>query len=469
MASSEHSGYRPGYGSGAGDHGSDALVQHLSEAGVAALTTGWVDNNGIVRSRTVPRAEVPAALRRGIGVTTVFAVFDSHDGITFAHEGLSTPSGDVRLMPVADRVTPLAGEPGFAWAPGTQRDADGGDWPYDQRAVLERQVQRLAEAGLEARAGFELEMVVCREDGDPTSWIEAHHGPAYGPNAVREVGPFVRQALEDLEANGLGVGQLHAEVGASQLELALSPLDPLAAADAQVLARQTLHAAARAHGLRLSFAPVTTAAGAGNGWHLHTSLLRDGENVLTGDGAHGLSPTGARYLAGLLRELPGIAAVAAPSTGSLLRRRPHYWAGAYACWGVENREAALRLVPASALLGPGHTNVELKPSDASGNPYLSLAVVLAAGLAGIEDAASLPDPVQEDVGNWDDERRAAAGIVPLATTHEQARADLLGSAVVGAALGPELLGAFAACRDADAAWAAEHTLEETIASLRWQY
>lgn len=472
MAFSEHSGYGAAYGKGhettgyatRTDHASDALVQRLSEAGVTGLTVGWVDHNGIVRSRTVPRTEVPGVLRHGVGVTAGLAVFDSHDVMSRAHESLPRPSGDVRLMPVAERVTPLAGEPGFAWAPGRLVDADGGSWPYDARAVLERQVQRLVDAGFEARAGFEIEMIVCHQDGDPSSWVEAHHGPAHGPNAVREVGPFARQVLEDLAANGLGVGQLHAEAGPSQLGLSLQPLDPVAAADAQVLARQTLHAAARAHGLRLSFAPVTTAAGASNGWHLHTSLLRGGKNALAGAGPHGLSDVGSGYLGGLLRDLPGIAAVAAPSPGSLWRRRPHAWAGAFACWGVENREAALRLVPASALLGPGRTHVELRSCDASGNPYLSMAVVLAAGLAGVQDAAPLPDAVQEDAGHG-----VAAGIPALPTTHEEARADLVASDLVREVLGSELLGAFVACRDADAAWAAEHSREETIASLRWRY
>lgn len=451
------------------------LTHGLTERGTVGVTIGWVDNNGIVRSRTVPTAELPAAARRGVGVTAVFAVFDSHDGITFAHEGLSTPSGDVRLLPVLDGpagVTELVGQPGFAWAAGRQLSADGTPWPYDQRAVLERQVERAAEAGFEVRAGFEIEMVVAHEDSPDHADGEirpAHRGPAYSANALRDVDEFAAQVLGDLADCGVGVGQLHAEYGGAQVELALSPLDALAAADAQVLTRQVVHAAARAHGLRVSFSPLPSTAYAGNGWHLHTSLSRDGSNALTGDGPHGLSKVGAGYVGGLLRELPGIVAVSAPSTGSLVRRRPSYWAGAFGFWGVENREAALRLVPGSALLGPDHTNVELKASDASANPYLSLAVVIAAGLAGVAHGAPLPDPIQEDVGTWDDERRAAAGIVPLATTHEEQRAHLLASDLVRDVLGDDLLGAFVACRDADAAWAADHDPDETLASLRWLY
>ncbi len=455
-----------------------SLVARLDGLGVLGVSIGWVDNNGIVRSRVVPLEQLPGALHRGVGITAAFGVFDSHDGITFAHEGLATPSGDVRLVPVVDdldSVRPLAGQPGLAWVPGRQLDADGGTWPYDQRAVLERQVAAAADAGFGVRAGFEVEMVLSH-DRDDGGWHPARRGPAYSANAVLDVHDFVVGLLADLRANGIAAGQVHAEYGEAQVELSLEATDALTMADTQVLTRQTVHATARAHGLRASFAPLATTTGAGNGWHLHTSLvdLATGRNALTGDPGpdgdeHGLSPVGRGYVAGLLRELPGVTAVTAPSTGSLLRRRPGYWAGAFGFWGVENREAALRLVPGSALLGPDHTNVELKACDASANPYLALAVTIGAGLAGVRDGLEPPDPVQEDVGTWDDARRAAAGIAPLATTFEQQQDNLLGSDLVREVLGADLLGAFAACRAADAAWAAERDDEEVVASLRWQY
>ncbi|MGB3764610.1 MAG: glutamine synthetase family protein [Ornithinimicrobium sp.] len=445
------------------------ISSRLTDQGVDGVQIGWVDNNGIVRSRIVPIAEFEAASRRGVGVTAAFAVFDSQDGITFAHEGLSTPSGDVRLVPAigdAADVVQLTGQPHLAWVNARQVSPDGDSWPYCQRAVLERQVERAAAMGLQMKAGYEIEMVLSREGED---YAPAHRGPAYGPNALRDVDEFVARLLRDLAANGIEIGQLHAEYGESQVEIALAAMDPLKLADTQVVARQTIHSAARAEGLRASFAPVTTVAGAGNGWHLHTSMSRDGSNILPGSGAHGLSGEGRAYLGGLLRELPAIVAVSAPSTGSLLRRRPGYWAGAYGFWGVENREAALRLVPDSALLGPERTNIELKASDASANPYLALAMVLGAGLAGIADNAALPEPVQEDVGTWDEAARSTAGIKPLASTHEEQRAHLHESSLAREVLGEQALGAFLACRDADAAWAAERSVEDIVEAHRWLY
>ena len=150
------------------------------------------------------------------------------------------------------------------------------------------------------------------------------------------------------------------------------------AADDQLLARQTIHAAARSNGLRASFAPLITSAGVGQGWHLHTSVARDGRNLLAG----GPSGEGASWIAGLLRELPAITAVTTPSVPSQIRLRPGYFAGAYTFWGVENREATLRYVPGGELLGADAANIELKACDASANPYLALAAVIASGLAG---------------------------------------------------------------------------------------
>ena len=234
------------------------IQDRLTEADVAGITIVWADNNGIPRSRTVPIAGLADAAERGVGMSPLFAVFDSRDGITFAHSGLSDASGDIRLLPVMEHVTPLAGQPGFAWAPGRQLGPDGEAYPYDQRSRLEAQVARAAAAGLSVRAGFELEFYVSQAGDEPTP---ASQGPAYGPSALLQVDEFAAAVLRDLAANGVPVGQFHAEYGLSQLEVSLGPADPVTAADRQLLARQTIHAAARAHGLRVSFAPLVTLDG----------------------------------------------------------------------------------------------------------------------------------------------------------------------------------------------------------------
>jgi glutamine synthetase len=434
-----------------------ALTAELTSAGVAGVTIHWADNNGIPRSRTVPVAALPRVAEVGVGITTLFAVFDSADAITFAHEPLATPSGDVRLIPVPEKLVRLAGQPALAWVPGRQVAADGEPWPYDQRSVLERQVEALAADGLTALVGYEMEFSVHHDDGEP-----AHPGPAYSPHALVPIDGFVADVLRDCAANGLEIGQLHAEYGPAQVELTLAATDPVGAADNQLLARQTLRGAAAKHGLRLSFAPLPATTAAGNGWHIHSSVWRGEENLLAG-------PEGVSYIAGLLRDLPALAAVTAPSQGSLARLRPGFFAGAFAFWGVQNREAPLRYVPGTSLLGDGNANVELKTSDASANPYLALAAVLAAGRAGIAEGLTPPEPVPTDPGTWTADERAERGIAALPSTAEEQEKALIGSPRITEALGPDLLGAFLAVRRSDAAAAHDRALDDVLSDLRWRY
>jgi len=435
--------------------------------GVHGLTIVFCDNNGIPRSRTVPASRLDDACERGVGITTLFPVFLSNDMITFAHEPLSNASGDVRLLATPERVVPLAGQPGFAWTPGRQFLVDGERSPYCPRGVLERMVERAAGAGLEVRAGYELEWFVGRAGEE---LAPAHSGPVYSPHAMLAVDEFSAQLLADLAANGVSVGQLHAEYGLAQMEVSIGVSDPVAAADLQMLTRQTIHAAARRHGLRASYAPLVDLAAAGNGWHIHSSVSRDGRNLLAGgDRQSGMTAEGEAWVAGLLRELPALASVAAPSMPSLLRRRPGYFASAFAFWGVQNREAALRLVPAGRLVPDAAANVELKASDASGNPYLAIAAVIGAGLAGIEDGLTLPEPIQDEPGSWPEGERERRGIHRLPETAEDAIAAVKLSAPVREALGDDLVGAWTAVRRGDADVARDMPPEDIVASHRYRY
>ncbi|MFC4000997.1 glutamine synthetase [Prauserella oleivorans] len=444
-----------------------AAAKDLALAGVRGVHLAWADNNGIPRSRIVPIGGLGDAAARGIGATTLFAVFDSHDRITYGHAGLATPSGDIRLVPVVERVRKLAGQPALAWAPVRQVLADGTPSPYCQRGVLERQVAAAAAKGFELRAGFELEFAVAPAGSPDIVSAPGHGGPAYSPHALVPIDDFVAALLRDFEANGLRIGQLHAEYGLAQLELSLGATDPVSAADDQLLARQTVHAAAHTHGLRVSFAPLVSPEAAGNGWHLHTSLWRHGRNVLAGRTVP--RGEGASYLAGLLRDLPALTAITAPSVPSTARLRPGYFASAYAFWGVENREAPLRYVPGSAMLGDEHANVELKPCDASANPYLALAAVLAAGIAGVEDGLVAPDEIEHDPGTWSDAEREARGVTRLPASAAEQAVALAGSPRLQAVLGAELLGAFRAVRESDGEWARDRPLEEIVRAHLWRY
>jgi glutamine synthetase len=441
-------------------------AEELANAGVIGVTIVWADNNGIPRSQTVPIDLLPAAAEDGVGVTALFSVIDSHDRMTFTHDDLSTPSGEIRLVPEIDRLVRLKGQPAFAWAPGRQLLANGEPSPYDQRSVLERQVERAQELNLTIRAGYEIEFYLSQGTDDLQP---AHHGPAYSPHALLWVDEFAAQLLRDLVADGVPVSQLHAEHGAARLKICITAADPVSAADRQLLARQTIHAAARAHGLRACFAPLVDVAGVGNVWRLHTSVWQRGKNVMEGDGPHNLSTEGAGYIAGIMRDLSALVAVTAPSVPSLSRLRPSHFGGAYRFWGIGNRAAPLRFLPAATQMGMGQANVELKSSDASGNPYLALAVVIASGLSGIEEGLIPPNPIQEDVGAWTQQRRGDMDIRRLPIGTEEQMAELEANERVVATLGADLVGAFRAVRHSDAAWALDRSIDEVVAGHRWLY
>jgi glutamine synthetase len=404
--------------------GAEAAVASLREAGVVGVVLPWVDTSGITRVKSVPLAQLPGAAQWGVGMSPVFDGFLVDDSIVdgrFAGSAI----GDLRLHPDLSRLTVLAGQPGWAWAPVDRYGQDGDPHPQDARLLLRRVVDELAGEGLTTRTAFEVEWAIGRADlpegADPDAFVPALTGPAYGLTRHVEVSDYARDLLTALEAQGVAVGQFHPEYAAGQLELSVAAEDPVAAADTTVLVRATIRAVSARHGFRASFSPKVTADGVGNGGHVHLSLWRDGENLMSGgQRTFGLTADGEAFVAGILAHLPGLLAVGAPSVASYLRLVPSHWAGAFAVWGLENREAALRFVTGPAGARQASANVEVKCVDAAANPYLLLAGLLATGRAGLRAGATLPDPVGIDPATLTDEGRQEADIRPLPSSLEDA-------------------------------------------------
>ncbi|MFD0593316.1 amidohydrolase family protein [Catellatospora coxensis] len=191
--------------------------------------------------------------------------------------------------------------------------------------------------------------------------------------------------------------QFHPEYGPGQLEVSVAHADPVTAADRVVLVRETIRALAFRHGLRASFAPVAVAEQVGNGMHLHFSVWAGGVNLFAGgDGPYGMTRRGESVLAGVLQRLPALAGLGAPSPASALRQAPQRWAGAYQCWGHENREAALRFVTGASGGRDTAANAEIKCVDASANPYLVAGAVCALATDAAGAGMRLPDEVRVD-------------------------------------------------------------------------
>jgi glutamine synthetase len=438
------------------------LRRRLEAAGVRLLGTTMVDNGGITRIKLVPVARLESVARAGVGMSNVWATaaVDDHFASTPAFD---SPSGDMRLIPDLRRARPLAGAPGYAWAPADQYDQDLRRMPNDQRAALERAVERAAAAGLSFRATFEVEFTLLDADGRP-----GHDGPGYSPRALLPFEPFALDLLDALTAEEIAVEQLHPEYAPGQFEVSVAPSDPVAAADDLVLLRLTVRQVARRHGYQASFAPAVLPGEVGNGSHLHVSVWRDGQNAMTGLEA-GARGDGAAAAAGVLAHLHELLAVLAPSVPSYARLRPSHWAGAYACWGVENRESALRFIPGTAGTRERSANLEVKVVDGAANPYLAATAVIAAATGGVERRLELPAPVQVDPAGMEERERAEHGVERLAETLAAATDALAGSDLLRRAFGDELFEAFVAVRRLE--WETYGGAdEETLAAAhRWRY
>jgi glutamine synthetase len=443
------------------------LIKSLSAQGVRAVAFSQVDNTGVTRVKTVPVSLLERAVKYGIGMSPVFEVFMVNDSITSSDE-VSGPVGDLRLMPDPWALKVLAAQPGWAWAPVDKYTQEGEVYPGCQRTFAKRQAARAAEAGIELRMAFELEWFQASADSEVERPI--HAGPAYGLPVLATISDYARDLIAALEEEGVGVDQFHPEYAMGQLEVSVAPADPVGAADTTVLVRQTIRAMAATHGMRASFSPVVIAGHVGNGGHVHFSLWRDGVNLFAGGrGPHGMTETGEAFVAGVLAELPALVAVGCPSVPSYLRLIPSHWAGAFACWGRENREAAIRFV--TGMVGSRDTaaNTEVKCFDQSANPYLVTGALIAAGLAGVERDLRLPEEVTVDPGDFSDEELARRGIQRLPQSLEEALSHFEKSDVQRDAMGPMLFGPFAAVRRAEAEAFAGQEPEDIVAAHRWRY
>jgi glutamine synthetase len=439
----------------------------LVERDVGMVATTFVDNSGITRVKSVPANRLPQLAAWGVGASTSFDYFRFDDWLA-APPGGTAPVGDLRIIPDLRRLVPLAAQPGWAWTPGDRYRQDGEPHDCCNRLVLQRLVDDAAAEGMEIKAAFEIEWVISAGDGD--DFVSAAVGPAYGMSRLVGVSDYARDLIATLNAEGIKVEQFHPEYAAGQLELSVAAESPVDAADTSVLVRSTIRAVGGRHNYRTSFSPKVEADGVGNGGHVHLSVWREGENLMAGgNGPFGLRPAGEAFGAGILNRLPALLALGAPSVASYLRLVPSHWAGVYACWGLENREAALRMITGSVGSSDWAANLEVKCLDLTANPYLLLSGLLAAGLNGVAAGAQLPEPVDVDPAALAPEELERRHIRRLPTTLRQSTDALAADRVLRDALGSALLDSVLAVRESEIELFADASAEQVVRAFRWTH
>ena len=350
-----------------------AAIAQLEAEGVDTVIGTVVNPAGLTQAKTVPIRRTNTFADPGLGASPSWHAFAiDQSGIAFTdHVGVV---GDQRLR-IDLSALRIIGD-GLAWAPAAFFEQDGTPVPACSRGTLKRIEHALAEAGIDALIGHEIEFLLVDPDGGrlpSVLWAQ------YGLVGVLEHEAFIRDVNAAAAVAGVGIEQFHPEYGANQFEISLSPLAPVAAADQLALTRIIIGRAARRHGLRVSLSPAPFACSVGSGAHQHFSLTTsEGPLFSDGAGVEGMTPAGESAVAGVVGGLPQAQGVLCGSIVSGLRLQPGNWAGVYACWGTENREAAVRFVKG----GPGSPhggNVEVKVVDSSANPYFASAAIL--GLA----------------------------------------------------------------------------------------
>jgi glutamine synthetase len=425
------------------------VAKIADEAGLRLVRFLWCGNDGTVRAKSSARRGLEGRLESGIGLTVAMQAMNALDQLQpIPNLG---PVGEIRLVPDLEtfRVLPYAPHTGAVLTDHIQ--LDGRPAPVCQRSFLKRMQDRLAGRGLTLRASFENEFSLATE-------IDGTFVPIDSSLCFSTIGATASQFYTDdlaaaLEAQRIPLEQSHAELGHGQQEISTGHASALQAADEQLLVRETIRGVAARHGLVASLAPKPWPENAGNGGHVHFSLWDGDRNAFyDGSRADGLAAEARSFIAGVLDHLPGLCGLTAPSFNSYHRIVPQYWAGAFVCWGYDNREAPVRVASTFRGAEEASTNAELKACDASCNPYLALGGLVAAGLDGLERGLEPPDPVDVDPVTIPESERTRRGIVPLPSTQSDALDALAADAVLTNALGPVLTDAYLTVRRSE--WAA---------------
>ncbi len=284
---------------------------------------------------------------------------------------------------------------------------DGSHYEGDPRYILKRNLERLEEKGYTMYVGPELEYFYFRDDKNPETLDD---GGYFDLTTLDAASDWRRDTILALEEMGIYVEYSHHEVAPSQHEIDLRYADALTMADHVMTTRMVIKEIARKHGVYATFMPKPIFGVNGSGMHTHQSLFKGDENAFFDpDDEMYLSDTCRYYIAGLLRHAGEITSITNQWVNSYKRLVPGYEAPVYISWARRNRSTLVR-VP---MYKPGKekaTRIEYRSPDPACNPYLAFAVMLAAGLEGIEKKYELPDPIEQDVYHLNDEERREFGI-----------------------------------------------------------
>jgi glutamine synthetase len=400
----------------------EAMAIAAARAEAEEISLVWflyADHGGIIRGKAASAAMLPTRMVTGIGHTVAMMAMSMLDHLQPV-DGMG-PVGEVRIMPDPATFVLLPYAPGAAAMVADLVQPDGQPWAACARGYLKQAIADLAAHGYAASAAFEPEFTLGRREaglaGAPDRLAPMDDSLCYSATGFHLAHDFAAELARALTAQGMTVEHYYPELGHGQQEMSVRHAGALCAADNHLLYRETVRGVAFRRGLWASLAPKPIADQAGNGAHLHLSLTSvgsasqpAGEPVFY-DGAdrYQLSETGYHFVGGLLAHLPALTALTCGSVNSYRRLAPQMWSSAYTVYGMDNREAAVRICSPMCDDPARSVNLEFKPSDSSANPYLALGACIQAGLDGIRRKLDPGEAVNVDPATLTDAGRLAVG------------------------------------------------------------
>ncbi|MEE9567705.1 MAG: glutamine synthetase family protein [Desulfobacteria bacterium] len=407
------------------------VIKVVKEENVSFIQFWFTDVLGIPKSFAIMPSELDEGLTEGMG-------FDgsSIEGFARIEESDMIAKPDpatFQLLPWKGKEKPVARMFCDILQP------DGTPYEGDPRYVLKRVLKKAADKGYTFNVGPELEYFYFASSEAP----EILDKGGYFDARPLDMGSDLRRetifALQDI---GIQVEYSHHEVAPSQHEIDVRYDEGLRMADKTMTLRIVVKEMARRNGFYATFMPKPIFGENGSGMHTHQSLFKGDKNAFfdAGDEYH-LSAVGKCYISGIMRHAREMAAITNQWINSYKRLVPGYEAPVYVSWGRRNRSAMVR-VPMYKPGKEGATRIEFRSPDPACNPYLAFAVMLAAGLKGIEEDYALPDPVEEDVYEMDEAARESAGIDSLPGNLFEAIGEVEQSELVRETLGDHIFNKF---------------------------
>jgi len=409
----------------------DFVLRTIEERGVKFIRLWFTDVAGTLKSVAIAPAEVEGAFAEGLG-------FDGSaiEGLARTYEAdmLAQPDPSTfQILPWRGEIDPTARMFCDIQTP------DGQPAAADPRNVLRRALAKASDKGFSFYIHPEIEFYLLKS---------AQYG-AEGPIPVDNAGyfdnvpggtahDFRRRAVSMLEQLGISVEFSHHEGGPGQNEIDLRYADALTMADNIMTFRTVIKEVAIEQGVYATFMPKPFTQHPGSGMHTHMSLFEGDNNAFFDEGAqYHLSKTAKHFIAGLLRHAPEITAV----TNQYVNSYKRLWGGgeapSFVCWGHNNRSALIR-VPLYKPSKGQSSRIEYRAIDSAANPYLAYALILNAGMKGIEEEYELPAETEDNVWNLTDSERRAMGIQPLPQSLDHAIRKLEESELAAQTLGEQV-------------------------------